>query len=84
MMNDKINKYTRKDATHALLCRHQICRNGWDYEMACLILGITKSGKYKILVFGDRYWGGNSKRIRYVPEYRLVRFPKLRENEKIN
>ena len=65
--------YERKDATHKLSCSHNISRNCYDYFMDCIVLGKTKSGKLKILVFGDRYWKGHDdkKQIRYVDSYRV-------------
>ena len=61
-----------RDSTHWLRCRHQICRNGYDYLMPCNILNVMSSGRLKIEVFGNRAWGGNSRRIRYVPSYRVT------------
>ena len=69
-----LSKYSVHDATHYLQCRHQICSNGWDYEMPCIPLGRTKRGRVKVLVFGSRYWMGTEhiKRIRYVSSGRVV------------
>ena len=63
-----LKKYEVSQATHRLKCRHQICRNGFDYTMPCIVLGKTKSGKVKVVVFGDRYWKykEHRKRVRYV------------------
>jgi len=43
--------------------------------MDCIILGKTKNGKLKIVVFGDRYWKGHDdkKRVRYVHRYRIAK-----------
>ena len=64
---------TAVNATHLLQCRHQIGRNGHDYEMRCHVLGQTKSGKVKILVIGERDWKDKNdiKKIRYVDSFRL-------------
>jgi len=64
---------TIKDATHNLLCRHAIGRHGKNYHMKAVLLGKTKKGKNKVLVFGDRYWAGREhiKKIRYVEDYKL-------------
>lgn len=65
--------YDISQADHRLRCHYQICRNGFDYSMPCIILNKTKSGKLKIVVFGDRYWKNKEhiKRIRYVYPYRV-------------
>lgn len=64
----KLSEYDVSMATHRLSCRHQICRTGFDYTMPCVVLGKTKSGKLKLLVFGNRYWmhKDHVKKIRYV------------------
>lgn len=61
------------DATHYLHCAHCIGRSVKHYKMRCAVLGKTKTGKVKIVVFGERYWAGRSdkRRVRYVEEYRL-------------
>ncbi len=66
-------KLTINDATHLLKCRHAIGKSGRTYFMKCIKLSYTKSGKVKILVFGDRYWHGRNdiKKIRYVNDYDL-------------
>lgn len=63
----------RKDATHRLSCRHAIGRNGYDYEMDCVVLKEMGNGKLKILVFGERNWKGydDIKKIRYVDAFRV-------------
>lgn len=47
----------KEDATHLLACKH--CRNTDQckyYDMYCILIGITKTGKAKVLVFGERNW----------------------------
>lgn len=68
-----LTKYDISQATHKLRCRHQISRNGFDYTMPCIVLGKTKSGKLKIVVFGERYWKNKEhiKHIRYVRSFRV-------------
>lgn len=62
------------DATHYLKCKHCIGTSCSYYNMLCIPLGKTKSGKLKVLVFGERNWKDKEhiKRIRYVDEYRVV------------
>jgi hypothetical protein len=62
------------DATHNLHCTHCQGRSVSHYKMKCILLGITKSGKAKILVFGERHWPGRDhiKRVRYVDEERIT------------
>ena len=59
--------------THYIECRHQIGRNGYDYTMRCALLGMTKSGNAKILLFGERAWKNfaNKRSIRYIAFSRL-------------
>jgi hypothetical protein len=73
MIKLEIDKLKIEDATHVLHCRYCIGRSAYNYTMKCLILGKTKSGKYKILVFGERYWKRykNKKRIRYIDESQI-------------
>jgi hypothetical protein len=81
----EIGNATVDQATHLLRCRHQIGRNGFDYTMPCIILGKTKIGKTKVLVFGERYWKYKEhiKSIRYVWSYRLIkRKAEIREEVK--
>ena len=68
-----IEKATVEDATHLLSCKHCISRSCVNYSMKCLPLAKTKSGRVKILVFGDRNWAGKShiKKVRYVPDHRV-------------
>lgn len=69
-----LSKYDVSQATHKLQCRHQICRNGFDYSMLCIPLKKTSSRRLKIIVFGERYWRHrlHIKRIRYVPSYKVI------------
>ena len=68
-----LTKYDVSQATHRLRCRHQVCRNGFNYSMRCIVLGKTKSRKLKIIVFGERYWKHKEhiKNIRYVSPIRV-------------
>ena len=72
-MKKKIEDYKIEDATHLLECRHAIGPHGYDYFMKCIVLGKTKSGNFKLLVFGERNWKGKEdiKRVRYVFPYRV-------------
>lgn len=65
--------------THYLLCRHCVGTHCKEYEMPCNILGRTKSGKLKIEVFGERYWGNTQhiRKIRYVDPCRVMKAPEL-------
>jgi len=69
IMKIDITQLDSKNFTHYLQCRHCIgsdrCR---VYYMKCILLDITKSGKIKIAVFGERNWKGREyiKRIRYA------------------
>ena len=58
-------------STHWLSCRHQIARNGYDYQMPCDIIKTMPDGRLKILVYGYRVWGGDNTRIRYVQPDRV-------------
>lgn len=76
-----LTKYDVSQATHRLRCCHKVGRGpGYNYTMPCIVLGRTKSGKTKIVVFGDRYWKGKDrrKRIRYVWGYKIVEANKLK------
>jgi len=61
-------------ATHNLHCTHCQGRSVSYYKMKCVLLGTTKSGKAKILVFGERNWSGREhiKRVRYVDADRIT------------
>lgn len=62
------------DATHNLHCTHCIGRLISYYKMSCILLGTTKSGRAKVLVFGERNWSGREhiKRVRYVDSNRIT------------
>jgi hypothetical protein len=69
-----IDDYRIHQATHNLQCSHCIGNNRINYIMKCIPIGkITRSGKIRVLVFGDRYWSGRDHRrhVRYVDRYRL-------------
>lgn len=68
--------YTIDDSTHLLHCTHSW---GWkggagkiDYHMQCILIGTTKRGMSKILVFSDKN-GTNrpTQAIRYVKPDRI-------------
>ncbi len=66
--------YDVDDATHLLMCSH--CTNSksrMHYTMKCIILKEMKDGRYKLLVFGDRYWKDRYyiRKIRYVDANRV-------------
>lgn len=65
--------YKRKNATHNLLCRHAVGRNGYDYYMACIPLKTMQDGRIKVLVFGDRNWKQNEEKqsVRYVDSFKV-------------
>ena len=69
------DNYNIDEATHRILCRHCCGRAIHHYSMRCIPVNRTKSGNWKIIVFGDRYWSDKThiKRIRYVPAIRLIR-----------
>ena len=50
------------DAKHLLRCKHCIGTRCMEYFMPCIHLGKTKSGKVKVLVFGDRNWARRKRR----------------------
>lgn len=60
------------ESTHWLKCRHQICRNGFNYLMPCNILKNMPGGRLKVEVFGNRAWGGNNRKIRYVSKWKVA------------
>lgn len=71
-----LDKYTIKDATHKLKCRHCIGASIVKYyTMDCLPLKDLGNGRTKIIVFGDRNWRNRDhvKRIRYVPNHQIAR-----------
>jgi len=59
--------------THVLSCSHCTGKNRKNYFMKCDLLGITKSGKAKIMVYGERNWANKEhiSHIRYVDQYRI-------------
>ncbi len=61
--------------THMLTCRHAIGRSGNVYYMECRLLKKTKSGRAKIVLFGERNWKDKKKKrsIRYVEFHRLTK-----------
>ena len=65
--------YDIKDANADLRCSHWTGKGYIYYTMPCIVLGKTKSGKIKVVVFGERFWKGrkNVKRIRYVEPERV-------------
>ena len=58
-------------SSHWLQCGHYIGGNGFDYSMPCDVLKDMPGGRVKIRVYGNRYWGGSSARIRYVSKWRV-------------
>lgn len=55
------------DGKHLLICTHSLNRRSKiHYLMYCNHLGYTKSGKVKLLVFGDRNRHTKGSRIRYI------------------
>ncbi len=71
-MTTEQHRVDSSDATHKLECRHCIGSNCNDYYMKCLILKTMPDGRKKLLVFGDLYWGGEQKKIRYVDSNRVI------------
>lgn len=70
-----MSEYNVDQATHALACAHQQGRSRKNYYMKCIRLGETRSGKVKVVVFGNLFWRDTEhiKSVRYVEPYRLVR-----------
>ena len=70
---NEIETLTRSDCRYLLKCKHCIGLSEMRYTMPCVPLKRTKSGKVKILVFGDRYWNHrkDKKQVRYVPAWRI-------------
>jgi hypothetical protein len=63
------------NTTHLLRCRHTQGGNTYRYFMRCHILkSLTKGGKAKVLVWGDRYWdhSDHKSRVIYVAPHRVV------------
>lgn len=69
-----IDSLTASDVTHNLHCSHVQGRSVSNYRMKCVLLDTVKSGKAKVLVFGERHWKDRDhiKRIRYVDFDRLT------------
>lgn len=67
-----IRNMVSADATHLLECRHCYnSRSSRDYTMRCIPLKTMPDGRLKLLVFGNLYWGGDQKKIRYVEAHRV-------------
>ena len=70
-------------ATHHLMCRHAIGKNGYWYLMYCRPIKIMSDGRMKVLVFGDRLHSSEADqsktRIRYVDAHRIREFSDFRE-----
>lgn len=67
--------YDVDDATHLLSCAHCVnSKSRTNYTMPCVILKEMKNGRYKILVFGDRFWKDRYyvRKIRYVDANRIT------------
>ena len=55
------------DGEYVLRCRHSLnSKSKIHYLMYCNHLGYTKSGKIKLLVFGERYNHTKGGRVRYI------------------
>jgi len=69
---DPLDRFVSADFTHYLKCRHCNGTNSCsDYYMKCLIIKDMPNGRKKIIVFGNMMWGGEDKKIRYVPASKL-------------
>lgn len=66
------------NSTHLLKCKHCIGDKCNYYFMKCILKGYTKSGKARILVFGERNWKNKEhiKKIRYVEISRIEEIKK--------
>lgn len=82
----KVEHLINTDATHYLKCSHCIGRSRRHYLMKCMVIKPTKSGLLKVLVFGERDWRGKEhiKKIRYVPEWRVMKIGQGREYDHKN
>lgn len=72
MQSDKL---TIKDATHELLCTHSFnSKSKTHYKMPCIILKEMPKNRYKILVFGERFWKNKEhiSKIRYVDKIKVT------------
>nr|DAV34482.1 MAG TPA: hypothetical protein [Caudoviricetes sp.] len=57
------------DGKHLLQCKHLLnSKSKIRYLMYCNHLGYTKSGKIKLLVFGERYTHTRGGRVRYIDD----------------
>lgn len=67
-----MRELTAQNATHDLSCTH-CCRWEKHYKMPCHVLKTMPDGRLKVLVFGDRHWGGREhlSRVRYVEAHRV-------------
>lgn len=55
------------DGKYLLRCKHSLnSKSKIHYLMYCNHLGHTKSGKIKLLVFGERYAHTRGGRVRYI------------------
>ena len=61
--------------THYIICNHCQGGNDHEYRMECLLLKITKNGKAKILLFGERYWKNreHKRTVKYIDRSRLIK-----------
>lgn len=61
------------DATYYLKCRHCVGCRYKTYFMPCIPLKRMNDGRYKILVFGERFWNDRKhiKRVRYAAACRI-------------
>lgn len=64
----KTDKYSLGDADYLLTYNQSIGHNCRDYTMPCKLLGYTKSGKAKIIVFAE----DGKKWFRYVEKQRIT------------
>ena len=75
IMTIEIEKLTPSDCNCTLACSHSYGGGRVrDYQMRAVNLGLTKSGKVKLLVFGKMYWKNteDERRIRYVEKERVT------------
>jgi len=67
-----ISKYNIDQANERLKCSHNIGSHAFNYTMPCILLYQTKAGKWKIVVFGDRWKNKEHvKKVRYVWPYQI-------------
>lgn len=68
------------NADHVLECSHVISDHRTAYVMRCHILKEMTGQRYKVLVFGDRFWAGGARktrsRIRYVLKCKVKKINK--------